>query len=114
MTTKKTTRRKPADSTNGELVDGTLTIAVKGGPYDGQTLEMDALVVRLAAETLVRKHGLKVKDGWIDATAAFSVDLDKALKEVGYKSTPTIAIRAWEIACRLFAELQKKTNPSPS
>ncbi len=109
MAKRKTARTKQAES-NGQLIDGTITIVVRGGPHDGQTLHMDATVVKLAAERLQAKHQLEIKDGEIEPTAEFAIDLDKALQGHGYKSTPTIAIHVWIKAVDYFVELQKKTS----
>ena len=117
MTKRKTVKRagrkipQPKPESNGQLIDGTITIEVKGGPHDGEKIHMDATVVKLAAEQLQAKHGLKEDDkGLIRPTAEFAVDLDKALQVVGYKSTATIAIHAWIRASEYFVELQKKTS----
>lgn len=106
---RKVARPKRAES-NGQLVDGTISIVVRGGPHDGETLQMDATVVKLVAEKLQAKHSLPVKDGHIQPTAEFAIDLDRALQDLGYKSTPTIAVHAWIKAVEYFIELQKKTS----
>ena len=116
MTKRKTVKRagrqipRPKPESNGQLLDGTITIEVKGGPHDGEKIHMDATVVKLAAEKLQAKHKLPIEDGLCSPTAEFAVDLDNALQGVGYKSTPTIAIHAWIKACEYFVELQKKTS----
>ena len=109
MTKRKTVRPKRAES-NGQLIDGTISIEVRGGPHDGEKIHMDATVVKLAAEKLQAKHKLPIEDGLMAPTAEFAVDLDKALQGVGYKSTPTIAIHAWIKASEYFVALQKKTS----
>lgn len=109
MTKRKTVRPKRAES-NGQLIDGTISIEVRGGPHDGEKIHMDATVVKLAAEKLQAKHKLPIEDGLMAPTAEFAVDLDKALRGVGYKSTPTIAIHAWIKASEYFVALQKKTS----
>lgn len=106
----KTVKRKPKPEHNGQLIDGTIEIAVQGGPHGGETIRMDATVVKLTAEALQDKHKLTVTDGIIEPTAEFALELDQKLQEMGYKSTPTIAIHAWVTASNYFAELQKKTN----
>lgn len=109
---KRATRRathKPAES-NGHIKDGTITVAVEGGPHDGKTLSMDAMVVKLIADELVETHDLTIDNGKYIATAGFAVDLDNALQKIGYTSTPTIAVFAWVAACDYFAEIQKKTS----
>ena len=116
MTKRKTVKRagrkipQPKPESNGQLIDGTITIEVKGGPHDGEKIHMDATVVKLAAEQLQAKHKLPIEDGGYRPTAEFAVDLDKALQGVGYKSTATIAIHAWIRASEYFVELQKKTS----
>lgn len=116
MTKRKTVKPKRArvarPESNGQLIDGTITIVVQGGPHDGETLHMDATVVKLAAEKLQAKHQLQIEDGQIEPTAEFAIDLDKSLQGFGYKSTPTIAIHAWIKAVEYFLDLQKKTNES--
>ena len=109
MTKRKTVRPKRAES-NGQLIDGTISIEVRGGPHDGEKIHMDATVVKLAAEKLQANHKLPIEDGLMAPTAEFAVDLDKALQGVGYKSTPTIAIHAWIKASEYFVALQKKTS----
>ena len=117
MTKRKTVKRagrkipRPKAESNGQLIDGTITIEVKGGPHDGEKIHMDATVVKLTAEKLQAKHKMAVgEDGLVEATAEFAVDLDKALQGIGYKSTPTIAIHAWIKAGEYFVALQKKTS----
>ncbi len=107
---KRAGRKIPRPESNGQLIDGTITIEVKGGPHDGEKIHMDATVVKLAAEKLQAKHKLPIEDGLMAPTAEFALDLDKALQGVGYKSTPTIAIHAWIKASEYFLELQKKTS----
>jgi hypothetical protein len=101
-------------SDNGQLEDGTITVSVKGGVLNGKTLEFDAMVVKLASEPLEAKHKMRAKGGKLFATAEFAVEFDKKLKELGYESTPTIAIRVWSRAHEYFAEVQKKTKKSRS
>ena len=98
------------DLTETQVIDGTITIEVQGGPHDGEKIHMDATVVKLTAEKLQTEHRLPTEDGLMRPTAEFAVDLDKALQGVGYKSTPTIAIHAWIKASEYFLELQKKTS----
>lgn len=109
-----TPRKRKTAENNGQLLDGTLSIEVRGGPHDGKTLQMDALVVKAVADKLVAKHELVVKDGRYDYTAEFAIEFDQKLKDVGYDSTPTIALYAWVKAVDYFITVQKKTNESPS
>jgi len=83
---------------------------VRGGKHDGKTIEMDPMVVKLAAERLELKHQLEVIEGHTQATAEFAVELSGTLETLGYESTPAIAIRAWQRACEHFATVQKKTR----
>jgi hypothetical protein len=110
---KKVTRRKrptTKPSSNGAVVnDGTIGISVKGGRYDGQTIEMDLTLLKLASEEMERKHDLPTVDGMTQATTGFAKDLSEALVELGYNCTPAIALRAWVEVCKYFVELQKKT-----
>ena len=106
--TAKTVRKDP--SRNGAVVnDGTIAVTVKGGPYDGQTIEMDITLVKLAAEEMERKHDLPTVDGMTQATTGFAKDLSAELVELGYNCTPAIALHAWVKVCQYFVELQKKT-----
>ncbi len=112
--TKTRRKTKPAES-NGEFLDGTIVIDVRSGPYDGKTLRFDASVVNNAANRLVDKFGLKPsKDGVIEYPPEFSIELSERFKELGYDSTPTIALYAWEKAVDHWNMSQKKTSPSPS
>lgn len=94
--------------------DGQIAITVVGGQHDGKTLHFDAMVVKLAADTLERKHGLKVSQGRIEPTAGFAMDLAKELSLLGYEASPTIAVHAWVKASEYFAAAQKKTSRSRS
>lgn len=111
-TRRKRTRRtaKKDPSSNGAVVnDGTIGISVRGGQYDGQKIEMDITLLKLASEEMERKHDLPTVDGMTQATTGFAKDLSEALVELGYSCTPAIALRAWVEVCKYFVELQKKT-----
>lgn len=110
MAKRKTTQAED----NGHLQDGTITIEVQGGPHDGKTISMDATVVMMVAGELTKKHKLKTERGMTQATPRFAIELDEKLQEMGYSSTPTIAVHAWVKACEYFAAVQKKTSRSRS
>ena len=114
MTAKKTAprKRKPRakPEANGHIQDGTISIEVQGGPFNGKTIHMDATVVKLLSERLESKHELPREDEMMVATPEFALELDAVLRGAGYDSTPTIAIHVWARACQYFADLQKKTN----
>jgi len=112
--TKSRRKRTIKPSSNGAVEDGTLTIDVKGGTYDGQTVIMDLMLLRLCSEEARAKHPLEERDGMVEPTAAFVSALDANLRNLGYKSTPAIAVHAWQKMCEHFATIQKKTKQSPS
>ncbi len=113
--TKRPSRRKPtaaaAADSNGEVLDGTLTFQIRGGPHDGKQIEMDAMLLKLACEQQEAAHKLPVDDdGCRRATPEFAVSLNQALIDLGYDCTPTIAVRAWVAVNEYFAAQQKKTS----
>ena len=114
MTTRKKTparKRKVAAESNGELIDGTITIVVKGGPHDGKTIHMSAMVVNDAVNEVFKK--LKIEpdsDGLTTFTPEFKMALDRRLQELGYDSTPEIAMHAQQKAFEYWTSLQKKTS----
>jgi len=109
-------RRRPAakdthsDNGHSTVTDTVLTIKVEGGHLDGQEIEMDPMLVRLAADDLVQKHQLEAVDGEWKATPEFVKELSDRLIEMGYRCTPSIAIHAWVRVSQYFAEIQKKTS----
>ncbi len=106
----KIARPKQAES-NGQFLDGTIVIDIRSGPYDGKTLRMDATVVNIAANRLIVKFGLKPgDDGFYELPAEFGIELCDRLKELGYDSTPTIALHAWSKAVDYWNMVQKKTS----
>lgn len=115
-TMRSTPNRRPAPSSgddresNGAVRDGVLRIDVEGGRYHGQTIVIDPLLVLLAAEPLERSHRLEQDGDTLRATPAFIVDLDKAMQDLGYSSTPAIALHAWIHSRAYFHEAQKKTS----
>jgi len=108
-TVKKATVRK-AGERNGHINAGVIQMNIQGGELDGETIEMDASIVKLCADPLQIKHKLTVKDGYIEPTAEFAADLCEKLKSMGYRCTPTIGLTAWAKAAEYFAEVQKKTK----
>ena len=111
-TKKKAPRRRPPQ--NGYITDGTLKIAVKGGEHDGETIEMDLMLLRLAAEESMKEHPLsevtRDRQKMLEPTAEFAMDLTNRLKRLGYKCSPAIAVNAWLKMCDYFADVQKKTR----
>lgn len=113
MPTKKITKTKPAKAeSNGAVVAhaGVIPIVVQGGDNDGQKFDMDCTLVLTAANTLVQKHKLALVDGTYITTVEFIKELDVAIQELGYPSTPTIATGLWQRATEFFHNLQKKTS----
>jgi hypothetical protein len=117
MTKRKTVKRagrkipRPKPESNGQLIDGTITIEVQGGPHDGKTITMSASIVNDAVNELLTK--LKIKpdaDGLTTFTPEFKIALDKRLQELGYESTVEIAMSAQEKAFEYWTSLQKKTS----
>ncbi len=113
MTTRKKTpvRKRKAAESNGELIDGTITIVVKGGPHDGKTIHMSAMVVNDAVSEVIQK--LKIEpdsDGLTTFTPEFKMALDRRLQELGYDSTVEIAMSAQQKAFEYWTSLQKKTS----
>lgn len=110
--TRKPKPRKP--SSNGQVMDGTLEIHVEGGQYDGQVILIDLMLLRLCSEAAMAVHPLAEKDGMVTPSAGFVAHLNKALVELGIKSTPAIAVHAWQKMCEYLATTQKKTRGSQS
>ncbi len=114
MTTRKKTptrKRKVAAESNGELLDGTITIVVTGGPHGGKTIYMSAMIVNDAVSELISKLKLQPdSDGLTTFTPEFKMALDKRLQELGYESTPEIAMHAQQKAFEYWTSLQKKTS----
>ena len=117
MPTKKTTKAKSSRNaanaqSNGEVTAyaGIIPIVVRGGDNDGQTFDMDCTLVLTAANMLVQKHKLVLVDGTYVTTVEFIKELDVAIQELGYPSTPTIATGLWQRATEFFHDLQKKTS----
>ena len=110
MTKRKTARPKRAES-NGQLIDGTITIEVQGGPHGGKTIHMSAMIVNDAAEEVTKKLKMQPdSDGLMTFTPEFKMALDKRLQELGYDSTPEIAMHAQSKAFEYWTSLQKKTS----
>lgn len=101
-------------SQNGYITDGSLKISVKGGDYDGETIEMDLMLLRLASEESIKEHPLREvtrnRQKMLEPTAEFAMDLTNRLKRLGYKCSPAIAVNAWLKMCDYFADVQKKTR----
>ena len=105
--------RKPkvAAESNGEFVDGTITIKVVGGPHGDKTIYMSAMIVNDAVNEVIKKLNLQPgSDGLMTFTPEFKIALDKRLQELGYDSTPDIAMHAQVKAFEYWSSLQKKTN----
>ncbi len=103
-------RPKQAES-NGQFNDGTITIVVQGGPHDGKTIFMSAMIVNDAVNELCTKLRLEAdSDGLMTFTPEFKMALDRRLQELGYDSTPEIAMHAQEKAFEYWTSLQKKTS----
>ena len=86
---------RPVELSKGELQDDLITLKIRGGSKDGETIEISALVVKLTSEPLEQQHGMESVDGEVTATAGFVVALDRALQEMGYNTTPAIATEFW-------------------
>lgn len=113
MTTKKVAKAKAAKAeSNGEVTAyaGIIPIVVRGGDNDGLKFDMDCTLVITAANRLVQKHKLALVDGTYVTTVEFIKELDTAIQELGYPSTPTIATGLWQRAAEFFHDLQKKTS----
>ena len=117
MTKRKTVKRagrkipRPKPESNGQLIDGTITIEVKGGPHDGKTILMSAEIVNDAVNELIAKLGLKPdSDGLMTFTPEFKIALDNRLRELGYESTVEIAMSAQVKAFDYWKSIQKKTS----
>lgn len=122
MPTKKTTKAKSSRNaaadkkdnaqSNGEVevYAGVIPIVVRGGDDDGLKFNMDCTRVITVANTLVQKHKLVVVDGTYVTTVEFVNELDAAIQELGYPSTPTIATGLWQRASEFFHDHQKKTS----
>ena len=114
MTVRKSRKKTPGKAeSNGELLDGTITIQVSGGPHDGKTISMSAMVVNDAVNELLKKLKIEPEsDGLTTFTPEFKIALDKRLQRLGYDSTPEIAMYAQGKAFEYWQALQKKTSES--
>ncbi len=115
MTKRKTVRPKRArvsqPESNGQLIDGTITIEVVGGPHGGKTIYMSAMIVNDAVDEVIKKLKMQSdSNGLMTWTPEFKIALDKRLQELGYDSTPEIAMHAQVKAFEYWSSLQKKTN----
>ena len=117
MTKRKTVKRarrripRPKLESNGQLIDGTITIEVRGGPHDGKTIHMSAMIVNDAVDEVVKKLKMEPdSDGLMSWTPEFKMALDKRLQDLGYESTPEIAMHAQSKAFEYWESLQKKTS----
>ena len=113
--TKKPVRRRPkvAAESNGHLEAhaGIIPIMVCGGENDGKKFDMDCTLVSAAANGLFQKHKLATgDDGNFVTTVDFLRDLDAAMQDLGYPTTPTIALGLWNRATEYLNEIQKKTS----
>ena len=72
------------------------------------------MLLRLCSEEARAKHPLAERDGMVEPTSAFVAALNQNLVNLGYKSTPAIAVHAWQKMCEHFASIQKKTKRSPN
>ena len=105
----KRVRKKPA--TNGQMIqEGQIIVEVQGGPHDGKTITMDAMLVKLTAERLEKKHQLEVDGDQYVATAKFAKEFAEELEGLGYDSSPSIALAAWGRANQWYVDLKKKTS----
>ncbi len=96
---------------NGQLIDGTITIEVVGGPHGGKTICMSAMIVNDAVNEVIKKLNIeKDDDGLMTFTPEFKIALDKRLQSLGYESTPEIAMHAQVKAFEYWSSLQKKTS----
>ena len=114
MTVRKSRKKTPGKAeSNGELLDGTITIKVVGGPHDGKAIHMSAMIVNDAVTELITSLNLKPdSDGLYKFTPEFKMGLNRRLQELGYDSTPEIAMGAQEKAFEYWQTLQKKTSES--
>lgn len=106
---------RPKPESNGELIDGTITIEVKGGPHDGKTIHMSAMIVNDVVTEVSKSLNMEPEsDGLTTFTPEFKMALDKRLQALGYDSTPEIAMRAQAKAFEYWTSLQKKTSSPQS
>jgi hypothetical protein len=106
--TRRKRRSSPAE-TNGHVSDGTMEIIIQG--KQPRRIVADVMVVKLACEELEIAHKLKPDaKGQLHATPKFAIALSESFRELGYETTPNVAIAMWQRANEHFGQLQKKTN----
>jgi hypothetical protein len=97
------------------LEDGTIQFVVRRP--DGTTTEhgVDLLVLKLTCEECQTAHQLAVKDGLMNPTAAFLIDLAGRLAGLGLDGcTPTMAHRAWVTASEQMVRLGESRGEMPN
>lgn len=103
----KTKKRLPAKPAIPTIGDGTVSVKVKGGAHDGETLSLDLINLILAIEPVEAAH--KVAAGF-KANPKFTTDLATAFRSAGVPGcTPTMAYDLWCFARNAWYELKKDT-----
>lgn len=88
-----------------------LSVDVTGGPYDGQTLQIDLALLRQASDELMTVHNIEPNEqNEVSPTVEFLVDMAAKMTKAGFPCTPAIVQHAWLKMSEYFAEVQKKTN----
>jgi hypothetical protein len=91
------------------LADGTLTFEIQTADGCRFRSQMDLLQLKLICEECEAAHGLEVRDGQVQPTAAFLADLSRRLIDQCNleRCTPTIA---WQIWLSAYSQMEQLKN----
>lgn len=97
------------------LSDGQLRFRVRHRDGTETTHDVDLLVLKVTCEQCEDRHQLTVKDGRIQPTPEFLVDLAGRLAGCGLADcTPTLAWQAWIAATEAMTTLKNAMSETPN
>ncbi len=112
---KRTSRTPKAAASHDEpqdILDGTLSLRVRGGELDGKVVAIDVMSASLACEALTTRHGVYEK-GW-KATPEFLRDLTDVFRSEGVEGcTASLAYQLWHKVTKAWSDLKKNMSELP-
>lgn len=97
------------------LSDGKVRFRVRRSGGAETVHEVDLLVLKVTCEQCEDQHQLTIKDGRIQPTADFLIDLAGRLTAYGLADcTPTLAWQAWIAATEAMASLKNAMSETPN
>jgi hypothetical protein len=97
------------------MSDGKVRFRVRRSGGAETVHEVDLLVLKVTCEQCEDQHQLTIKDGRIQPTADFLIDLAGRLTAYGLADcTPTLAWQAWIAATEAMASLKNAMSETPS